>query len=725
MGGPVESTRPGGAFETGASSIDQSGRAMSIRSSLFAIALLCACIAPGWAYDPARLDLTPQERQWIVDHPHIRAMAGTFPPFHFVENGHAKGLSVDYLHTLLAPLGVQVDYTPMAFPDALDDISKRQDIDLLPTIAWSPERANLVLFTRSYLDYPSVIFVNKSGPFVGSLADLKGRTVAVERGFIFKQRLEKDHPEVRLLVTQTSRDALEAVSLGKADAYLASLAVGSFLIDTYGLTNIKVAAPTGYDNDRQSFGVRTDWPELQAILNKALAALDERDVSDMRAKAFAMRYSVGLDTRTVLLWLVAGTLLATAIVTPVVLWNRRLGREVELRRALEARAEAANRAKSSFLANMSHEIRTPMNAIIGLTHLLRSGHMTPEQADRLGKIHTSATHLLSIINDILDISKIEAGKLQLEESNFHLGGILDHVRSLVTDQAVAKGLTLAIDAGNVPIWLRGDPTRLRQALLNYCSNAIKFTQQGAVTLRARLLDERDGELHVRFEVQDSGIGISADMLPNLFQAFEQADVSTTRLYGGTGLGLAITRRLARLMGGDAGAGSEPGKGSTFWFTVRLKRASEPMPDNAIESFRDFDQHQLRRIHGGSRILLAEDDGINQEVATALLEASGLVADIANDGQAAVDLARDTDYDLILMDMQMPVMDGVAATRAVRALPGRSATPILAMTANAYSEDRAACQAAGMNDFITKPVDPEEFYKLLNHWLSRSKGRRTG
>ena len=696
---------------------------MSIRSWLSAIVLLCSCVVPARAYDPTKLDLTPQEQKWISEHPRIRAMAGTFPPFHFIENGHAKGLSVDYLQTLLGPLGVQVDYTPRAFPDALDDISKLRNVDLLPTIAWSPERANLVRFTSAYIDFPSVIFVNKSGPFVGSIADLKGRTVAVERGFIFKRRLETDHPEVKLLVTETSREALEAVSLGKADAYLASLAVGSFLIDTYGLTNIKVAAPTGYDNDKQSFGVRNDWPELQTILNKALAALDQREISDMRAKAFAMRYSVGLETRTVLLWILVAILLAVATVAPVILWNRRLGREVELRRALEARAEAANQAKSAFLANMSHEIRTPLNAIIGLTHLLRGGYMTHEQSDRLGKIHQSAAHLLSIINDILDISKIEAGKLQLEEANFHLGGILDHVRSLVTDQAAAKGLTLEVDAGNVPFWLRGDPTRLRQALLNYCSNAIKFTERGKVTLRARLLDERQDELHLRFEVEDTGIGIPAEKLLHLFQAFEQADVSTTRVYGGTGLGLAITRRLARLMGGDAGASSQPGSGSTFWFTVRLKRATEPMPDNAVESNGDFGQHQLRRFHGGARILLAEDDGINQEVATALLEGSGLIAEIANNGREAVDLARDTDYALILMDMQMPVMDGVDATRAVRALPGRAATPILAMTANAYIEDRAACEAAGMNDFITKPVDPQEFYKILNLWLSRGKDGR--
>jgi signal transduction histidine kinase len=692
---------------------------MPLLTRIITVLLLCVCVVPGWAYDPTRLALTSQERAWIAAHPRIRAMAGTFPPFHFVENGHAKGLSVDYLRTLLEPLGVQVDYTPMSFPDGLDKISRLEDVDLLPTIAWSPERANLVLFTQPYLDFPSVIFANKSDGFLGSISDLRGRTVAVERGFVFKHRLEVDHPEIHLLVMGSSHDALEAVSLGKADAYLANLAVGSFLIDTYGFTNVKVAAPTGYNNDQQSFGVRKDWPELQAILNKALAALDERDILDMRSKAFAIRYTVGVDKRTVLLWIVVVAAVAAAIFVPVLSWNRRLEKEVGLRRALEMRAEAASRAKSAFLANMSHEIRTPMNAIIGLTHLLRSGPMTPEQSDRLAKIHSSATHLLSIINDILDLSKIEADKLVLEEADFHLGSIIDHVRSVMADQAAAKGLEVVVDVVDVPVWLRGDPTRLRQALLNYCSNAIKFTRHGTVTLRGRLLEESGDQLRVRFEVQDTGIGISADKLQGLFQAFEQADASTTRLYGGTGLGLAITRRLVKLMDGESGVDSELGKGSTFWFTVRLRRATDPLPESLPGSSVEPSKEQLRRLHGGARVLLVEDDEINQDVATAVLEAGGMQVDIASNGAEAVELARDVHYELILMDMQMPVMDGVTATRAVRALPGRGTTPIVAMTANAYSDDRLACQEAGMNDFVTKPVNPEEFYKVLCAWLGRA------
>ncbi|MFO1329540.1 MAG: PAS domain-containing protein [Rubrivivax sp.] len=521
---------------------------------------------------------------------------------------------------------------------------------------------------------------------------------------------------------------------------------------------------------------------------------------------------------------------------------------VELERRAE-QAESATRAKSAFLANMSHEIRTPMNAIIGLTHLMSRDATDPRTRNRLAKVDSAAHHLLQVINDILDLSKIEAGKLVLEDEDFERDAFIARVVDVVSGTAATKGLELRVDAGRLPPRLRGDATHLAQALINLLANAVKFTEHGWVQLKAELLAERGQQLQLRFEVSDSGIGVEPDRLPQLFRPFEQADPSTTRRFGGTGLGLALTAHLARLMGGEVGVRSTPDVGSCFWFTAWVGRSlaeregTRPLPlqgvrvlvvddgaesrqalgeqlramgvdvaecaggDEALACVRapgavppalllldwrmpgldgvqtlqrlrepggstapavlvtahDTDemwrlarqagfaavlvkpvtpsalQQTLARVlrapqpadepsaddsaaaagllrHAGRwRVLLVEDNPINQEVASELLSAVGITVEVTADGRAAVERVARGGIDLVLMDMQMPTMDGLTAAALIRRRGGPQ-PPIVAMTANAFGEDRQACLDAGMVDHVGKPVEPVHLYTTLLRWL---------
>jgi len=380
------------------------------------------------------------------------------------------------------------------------------------------------------------------------------------------------------------------------------------------------------------------------------------------------------------------------------------------------RAEAANIAKSAFLATMSHEIRTPMNGVLGMASLLKRSPLDERQRKFVDRIESSGQHLLAIINDILDFSKIEAGKVSLVEKDFLLSDMVNEAWMIIGDRAESKALKRVTNCQVCDRTVHGDKVRLLQALVNYLGNAVKFTDQGSITLSCRIVEESDTDCLVRFEVADTGIGMTEEQQARIFDAFEQADSSTSRKYQGTGLGLAITKRVAHLLGGDVGVDSRLGEGSTFWLTCRLGKVTAQAAAPVLAVPIASPDAVLNEAYRGSRILVAEDDPVNQMVIEAILEDAGMAVDIVENGKKAVERIAAADYDLVLMDMQMPEMDGLTATRVIRRMHDKAHLPIIAVTANAFDEDRERCLEAGMVDFIAKPYEPNLVFEKLLRWL---------
>ncbi|MDM8515305.1 transporter substrate-binding domain-containing protein [Desulfobacterales bacterium HSG16] len=820
-----------------------------------------------WVIDPdARyfnksfeIELSPAEILWMSDHQRIRfAGPRAFPPFQYLTgDGNISGMASDYMRIIGERLRIKLEpQTNLTWPEVLKK-TKNHEIDMISCAARTSKREAYMSFTDPYLSFPMVIVTLKELSFATGVKDLEGKRVAFVRKSSTFDWMERDHIEIIPYFANTPLDALKAVSIGIADAYIGNLAAAGYLIEKNGLANLKIAAQTEYGNYDLSFAVRKDWPELVGILNKTLASFTQQEHNDIRNKWISVRFEYGLDPAYIQKIGIQVSSVLTMIIFLFFLWNRRLKKEVTERKRAEAEAEAANQSKSDFLARMSHEIRTPMNAIIGLGHLTMQTKLNPRQYDYLTKMHYSAHSLLGIINDILDFSKIEAGKLAMEDVEFYLDEVLEMVSHQCGMSVGEKGLELLIfTQSDVPSSMVGDPLRLQQILLNLVSNAVKFTKSGEIVITTKLYKTFADGVLLEFSVKDTGIGMNREQISDLFQPFVQADDSVTRKYGGTGLGLTICKKLVEMMDGRIRVESETGQGSQFIFTARFglhdneNRKTRMLPeslagmhvlvvdDNAVarqilkktlegfsfkvtavssgkESLRELkrkDRHYklvlmdwrmpemdgvettghikkdadiaeiptiimvtaynreelkershdvmpddflVKPVSGstlfdaivkafcrtsgaengiqklpvgtscrdtkafiaikGTHILLVEDNEINRQVAVELLENEGFQVSTANNGKEGVDIFyKDNSFELILMDLQMPEMDGYTATGEIR--KSVSNIPIIAMTADAMQGVNEKCLAAGMNDYVTKPIDPDELFAALLRWI---------